>query len=433
MNSRARQLICILLIMMGSHAHAQFAGLQVGRIQPCRISHTSMAIPGNSPCSIKALSPNQIIWGSDNHFEFSPLSVRSDTFNIVYFMIWITTRWFREFWWSTELCCSGLSVFVDGCPYQPGHRSVWIRRHGCRFGWFSMSYTRDYYGGTAAHLWVIPGRNILVEFPAGWNRIRIQWIYVSRIALWTLIELQFWHKRIRGLLWSGNQDRILLLMAINNTHIILFRWPFSMVSSCIKPFENVEDYLPVVSMDSVVINDDGNISLYGHILDEGFTDIQHAGFCYSENEEFSILENQVEVTTYGSFFKTGTWKRNLWEQYRLLFQCMGINKQGYAKGEPISAADITNEVIAPCSFDTKTIFIWMHLPAPIMSIMHRLWMMQAAIGDHGFSQRNIDVHPFRVQWRTIIRYLFQLAAMFPERSGEGLCFRHTRGPLFGYL
>ena len=23
--------------------------------------------------------------------------------------------------------------------------------------------------------------------------------------------------------------------------------------------------------------------------------------------------------------------------------------------------------------------------------------------------------------------------MFPERSGEGLCFRHTRGPLFGYL
>ena len=151
MNSRARQLICILLIMMGSHAHAQFAGLQVGRIQP--LSNISYFY-GNS---WQFTLFNQSSFTESDYlrigqsFEFSPLSVRSDTFNIVYFDDLNYDEVVPGILVIDRAMLFGLSVFVDGCPYQPpGIDLFGFGGIGARFGWFSMSYTRDYYGGTAA-------------------------------------------------------------------------------------------------------------------------------------------------------------------------------------------------------------------------------------------------------------------------------------------
>ncbi|HAE14439.1 MAG: hypothetical protein H6548_10335 [Chitinophagales bacterium] len=224
-------------------------------------------------------------------------------------------------------------------------------------------------------------------------------------------------------------------MAINNTHIILFQVAmFSMVSSCIKPFENVEDYLPVVSMDSVVINDDGNISLYGHILDEGFTDIQHAGFCYSENEEFSILENQLEVTTYGSFFKLELESAIFENNTVYYFNAWASNKQGYAKGEPISTADITNEVIAPCSFDTN--YFYLDAFASSYNVYYA-----SALNDAGgdweitasVSGTLMSIHFRFSEEPSSGIYSSSGSTMFPSDPEKVYVSVTQGGPLFGYL
>ncbi len=116
---------------------------------------------------------------------------------------------------------------------------------------------------------------------------------------------------------------------------------------CKKALKNVEDYFPKVSLTATLQND-GSVLVVGDLLEEGASEVDVRGFCYSESPDFSINSNQLIVPEGSSF--EAFYFSNFDPTKTYYFKAFAANSFGRAESTVIELSNIESQpVIAPCT------------------------------------------------------------------------------------
>lgn len=122
--------------------------------------------------------------------------------------------------------------------------------------------------------------------------------------------------------------------------------------SCKKAHPKVEDYFPKVQL-SVTENQDGSIFLKANITDEGSSQIEILGFCYSDSPDFDITSNQIAILDLSNF--TTTLPVGFDPNKTYYFKAFASNSYGSSESNIVEVSNIESEpVIANCIQTTNS-------------------------------------------------------------------------------
>ncbi len=136
---------------------------------------------------------------------------------------------------------------------------------------------------------------------------------------------------------------------MKSIYIVAF---LAVLISCKKPLKNVEDYFPKVEF-TCEKNADGTVTVKGTIVDEGADFVEGMGFCYSENPEFPITENQILTSNASGIEEKFTGPFDPTKTY--YFKFFAANGYGRAESTVLSLTGIESvPVIAPCALNLNS-------------------------------------------------------------------------------
>lgn len=130
------------------------------------------------------------------------------------------------------------------------------------------------------------------------------------------------------------------------------------LSSCQKSLKNFDDYFPDFTLSAISLSD-GTVKVTATITKDGALKLKGAGFCFSDNQDFPLNENQVMVDEIQNNSFSAIYPANFDPVKTYYFKAWIINDLGFKESKIVSLSNIEAEPVdGPCNFPMNYLYVF---------------------------------------------------------------------------